>query len=295
MAIELILAMAAAGLAATLVVLVMAGTVSDLVTNNETLWLTLRAKEGSLASAAYVFGQRLFLKLVQDLSWVANLSRKSAINLKRAGEDVSADTYVAQLVSQGLLISLILGIIATLLGASTGVFLAILVALLWVFFIQPSSLESRAEKRSRSIYKRIPYALDLSILVLETGGTLRQALEEVAAKDDPLAEEFRIALAEVDSGASQKLAFENMGDRVGLEPLTTILLAINRGQEMGAPMISTLETQAEAFREARLQQIEKLAVEAPTKMTFPNMMIMFAVLILIVGPLMVQLLGSGVF
>ena len=295
MATELLLAMIAAGLAASLVVLVMFSTIADLLTRNETLWLTLRAQESSLPSASYVFSQRLFLKLVQDLNWVANLSRKSTINLKRAGEDIAAEAYVAELVSQGLLISVVLGLIATLLGATSGVFLAILIALLWVFFIQPSSLESRAERRSRAIYKRIPYALDLSILVLETGGTLRQALEEVAAKTDPLAEEFRIALAEIDSGASQKLAFENMGDRVGLEPLTTILLAINRGQEMGAPMIATLETQAEAFRESRLQQIEKLAVEAPTKMTFPNMMIMFAVLILIVGPLMVQLLSSGVF
>ena len=295
MSLEIVLAIVTAALAASLVVLVVSGTITDLVTKNETLWLTLRAKESSIISASYVFSQRLFLKLVQDLDWIANLSRKSAINLKRAGEDIAAETYVAQLVSQGLLISVVLGLIATLLGATTGIFLAILVALLWVFFIQPSSLESRDEKRSRAIYKRIPYALDLSILVLETGGTLRQALEEVAAKTDPLAEEFRIALAEVDSGASQKLAFENMGDRVGLEPLTTILLAINRGQEMGAPMIATLETQAEAFREARLQQIEKLAVEAPTKMTFPNMMIMFAVLILIVGPLVVQMLSSGVF
>lgn len=295
MSLEIVLAIVTAALAASLVVLVVSGTITDLVTKNETLWLTLRAKESSIISASYVFSQRLFLKLVQDLSWVANLSRKSAVDLKRAGEDISAESFVAELVSQGLIISIVLGLIATLLGAATGIFLAILVALLWVFFVQPSSLESRAEKRSRSIYRRIPYALDLSILVLETGGTLRQALEEVAAKTDPLAEEFRIALAEVDSGASQKLAFENMGDRVGLEPLTTILLAINRGQEMGAPMIATLETQAEAFREARLQQIEKLAVEAPTKMTFPNMMIMFAVLILIVGPLVVQMLSSGVF
>ena len=59
-------------------------------------------------------------------------------------------------------------------------------------------------------------------------------------------------------------------------------------------MITTLETQAEAFREAGFNK-SKLAVEAPTKMTFPNMMIMFAVLILIVGPLMIQLLSSGVF
>ena len=210
------------------------GTITDLVTKNETLWLN-RAKGSSLSPHSYVFSQRLFLKLVQDLDWVANLSRKSAINLKRAGEDIAAETYVAQLVSQGLLISVVLGLIATVLGATTGIFLAILVALLWVFFMQPSSLESRAEKRSRAIYKRIPYALDLSILVLETGGTLRQALEEVAAKTDPLAEEFRIALAEVDSGASQNWPLKIWAIALGLEPLTTILLAINRGTGNGSP------------------------------------------------------------
>jgi len=130
---------------------------------------------------------------------------------------------------------------------------------------------------------------------LETGGTLRQGLEEIAAKDDPLAEEFRIALAEIDSGATQRLAFRNLSRRVELEPLETVLMAITRGQEMGSPMALTLTTQAESFREARLQQIEKLAVEAPTKMAFPNMMIMFSVLLLIVGPLLMQLMSSGVF
>jgi tight adherence protein C len=292
---ELIIAMAAAFLSAALVVFVIFGAVAALVTKNETLWLTIKAQEGSLPVSSYKFAQRIFLKLVENLTWVATLSKKSAKDLKRAGMDVSADTFVAQLVSQGLLITIVLGLIFMAFGSLMGMFIAAFLGLFWVFYIQPSNLATKAEKRSHSIYKRIPYALDLSILVLETGGTLRQALEEIATKNDALAEEFRVALAEIDSGASQKVAFQNMGERVGLEPLTTILLAINRGQEMGAPMVATLETQAEAFREARLQQIEKLAVEAPTKMTFPNMMIMFAVLLLIVGPLMVQLLSSGVF
>ena len=97
------------------------------------------------------------------------------------------------------------------------------------------------------------------------------------------------------SGATQATALRNMGTRVGLESLETILNAINRGEETGAPMVETLVTQAEAFRERRLAEIEKMAVEAPTKMTFPNMMIMVSVLLLIVGPLLLQLASSGLF
>jgi pilus assembly protein TadC len=70
-------------------------------------------------------------------------------------------------------------------------------------------------------------------------------------------------------------------------------MAIVRGQETGAPMAETLSTQAELFRERRLQELEKLAVEAPTKMTFPNMLVMLSVLIIILGPVIVNISTSG--
>jgi len=270
-----------------------------LVTNlrdaNETRWLSLMAKHDSALKALGPFVRYLFYSFMSGFASVQNLKTKSALNLARAGNDQNPEQYVGDILWEGFLITLTLVLLIILLGGTTALFLAFLLGGLWSFFIRPSLLDSEAEFRSRQIYRRIPYALDLSILVLETGGTLRQALEETSAKDDPLAEEFRIALAEIDSGASQKQAFENLSKRIALEPLETVLTAINRGEEMGAPMVETLVTQAQAFREARLQQVEKLAVEAPTKMTFPNMMFMFAVLLLIVGPLLIQLLSSGIF
>jgi tight adherence protein C len=145
------------------------------------------------------------------------------------------------------------------------------------------------------IYRAIPYALDLGVLVLQAGGTLREVLEQVAKGKGPFADELRITLNEIDSGASQATALKNMSNRVRLEPLDTVVLAINRGEETGAPMAETLATQAELFRERRLQELEKLAVEAPTKMAFPNMLIMLSVLILVIGPLIVRIVTSGMF
>jgi pilus assembly protein TadC len=97
----------------------------------------------------------------------------------------------------------------------------------------------------------------------------------------------------MDSGATQSAALRNLSQRVGLSALDSIVMAIIRGMEMGAPMARTLATQAELFRERRLQELEKKAVEAPTKMTFPNMLVMLSVLILILGPVLVKIGSSG--
>ena len=58
-------------------------------------------------------------------------------------------------------------------------------------------------------------------------------------------------------------------------------------------MAKTLETQAEVFRFRRLQRAERLAVEAPVKMMFPNMLVMLAVLLLVLGPVLVKLGQDG--
>jgi Flp pilus assembly protein TadB len=292
----MIVALIVSALAAGLAVWVVLATIADVVEANETRWLSLKAAAGNSAlSATLPFVRFVFYRWASSFGMVQNLLRKSRRNLTRAGLSTDPEQYVGDILWQGLMTAVVMSVIIVFLGGDTAIFLAVLLGGLWSFMIQPSLLDSKAELRTRLIYRRIPYALDLSILVLETGGTLRQGLEEIAQKDDPLAEEFRIALAEIDSGATQRLAFRNLSRRVALEPLETVLMAITRGQEMGSPMVLTLTTQAESFREARLQQIEKLAVEAPTKMAFPNMMIMFSVLLLIVGPLLMQLMSSGVF
>jgi tight adherence protein C len=262
----------------------------------EKLWAHTRATTEGTLEAVNRFMRLALLETVRPLPSIQKLLRNVKKNLATAGYASSADEFVSQLLWQGLLTALVASIfIGILFAPLSGAFIGIACGLLWAMWIRPALLDADASKRSRAIYRRIPYALDLSVLVLETGGTLREGLEEISKQDDPLAEELRITLLEMDSGSTQSTALKNMGQRIGLESLETILMAINRGEETGAPMVNTLITQAEMFRERRLQEIEKMAVEAPTKMTFPNMMIMIAVLLLIVGPLLIQLVSSGLF
>ncbi len=293
---SLIMAMAAAATAAICLVYCFGLAVLDALAARSQLWARTRATSAGTTDAVGRFMRLSLLEAVRPLPSIQRLLRQVKRDLARAGLAVDAEEFVSELLWQGIVTGLVVGAVFSLVFSPTaGIFLGAASGLLWAIWIRPALLDADASKRARTIYRRIPYALDLSVLVLETGGTLREGLEEIAAQDDPLADELRITLLEMDSGATQATALKNMGERVGLESLETILTAINRGEETGAPMAQTLITQAESFRERRLQEIEKMAVEAPTKMTFPNMMIMVSVLLLIVGPLLIQLVQSGLF
>ena len=295
MQLTFLMACAAAFFSAFLLVLWMGAVIRNLFVEREREWALVQASNSSRFDAFNAFFRSGVHDYMMRFPTVQRLSRKVARNLGRAGVPVDAKAWVSGTLYEGVIVALVLSVVLGLLIGFSGVFIGVSLAALWALWIKPYLLDADGESRSRAIYRRIPYALDLCVLVLETGGTLREGLEEVAEHKDPLAEELRVALLEMDSGATQAAALKSMAKRVGLESLETIVLAINRGEETGAPMVNTLVMQAEMFRERRLQEVEKLAVEAPAKMTFPNMMIMLAVLLLIVGPLVIQLADSEMF
>jgi tight adherence protein C len=218
---------------------------------------------------------------------------KLRVDIVRAAAAETPEQYLGQTLFEGLLVFVIAGLACLFLFGPASMVMPLVLALAWVYFVRPALVDGDAEKRARAIYRRIPYALDLAVLVLQAGGTLREALEVASDRDDPLAVEMKAALKEMDAGATQSTALRNMSNRVGLESLDSIVMAIIRGLETGAPMAQTLATQAELFRERRLQELEKLAVEAPTKMTFPNMLVMLSVLVIILGPVLVKISKSG--
>ncbi len=284
---------AAAFLSFALLVVAIGQLISTFFVRYERMWsVAQRRNDSRLAALVALIKQVLAMEGVK-LRSIERMRSKLQIDVVRGASDLTADEYLGQTLFEGLLILLISGLACLFLFGPASLVIPLVLAVAWVYFIRPSLVEGDAVKRSRAIYRRIPYALDLAVLVLQAGGTLREALEVASARDDPLAQEMRAALKEMDSGATQSAALRNMSNRVGLESLDSIVMAIIRGLETGAPMAQTLATQAELFRERRLQELEKLAVEAPTKMTFPNMLVMLSVLVIILGPVLVKISRSG--
>lgn len=289
----LLIASTAAFLSAALFVLGSAMTLSGIFASHEREWVKAQSESESKLAALMTFAKRVLIDKGLQLQPVRNMYEGLQKNVVRANYPTSAEELLGQILVEGLLAFIIVMLLCVSFFGLASIFIPVLFAYVWVFWVRPSLTEAAGEKRARAIYRRLPYALDLGVLVLQSGGGLRDALEIVARNDDPLADEFRLAIKEVDAGASQAIALQNMSNRVGVPALDTIVLAINRGTETGAPMAQTLSTQAELFRKRRLQEIEKMAVEAPTKMTFPNMLVMLSVIVIVMGPVLVKISSSG--
>lgn len=283
----------AAFLSAALAIIAIGQLVSAFFERHEREWDSLTRRSDSRASALTGLLKQVLVTEGRRLRSIESMYQKLEVDVVRANAPETAEEYLADTLFQGLGIFVAGGLLCIVMFGFASLFIPFVLGLSWVYFIRPSMVEGDAERRSRDVYRRIPYALDLAVLVLQAGGTLREALEIVAVGDDPLAQELRAALKEMDSGATEGAALHNMSKRIGLDSLESIVMAIVRGQETGAPMAHTLTTQAELFRERRLQELEKLAVEAPTKMTFPNMLVMVSVLIIILGPVFVKIATSG--
>ena len=288
-----IIALVAAFLSFALIVVAVGQLVAGFFDRYDRQWtLAQRKNDSKFTAFTELLTQILFVESRKFRS-IENQYQKLKIHVVRANSPLTAEEYLGQTLLEGVYVLLIGSVFCLLLFGPASLLMPIILAATWVYFIRPSLVEGDGEKRSREIYRRIPYALDLAVLVLQAGGTLREALEIVAQRSDALAVEFRASLKEMDSGATEGSALRNMSGRIGLDSVDSIVMAIVRGQETGAPMAQTLATQAELFRERRLQELEKLAVEAPTKMTFPNMLVMLSVLIIILGPVIVNISTSG--
>jgi pilus assembly protein TadC len=289
----LFIAYAAAFIASALLVLAIARVVGGIFTRNERQWILARRENDSKSAALAAFARQVLIDEGLKLSSVRRMYEKLQKDLVRANYPLSPEEMLGQILLEGVMGFIVLLLLCVFFFGLASLLIPFVAGWTWIMWIRPSLTEADGEQRSRAVYRRLPYALDLGVLVLQSGGTLRDALEIIARNDDPLAEEFRTAITEMDSGASQAIALHNMSNRVGVPALDAIVMAVNRGDETGAPMAQTLSTQAELFREKRLQEIEKLAVEAPTKMTFPNMLVMMSVIVIVLGPVLVKISSSG--
>jgi Flp pilus assembly protein TadB len=291
----LLIASLAAFLSAALLVLVARSGIAALLENYADEWTAARRRNAGRIAAIVTFLKIVLVAETRRFESVERLHARLLKDVARANVATTAEDYLAQSLFEGFAFAVGGGIFCLVLMGPVAITIPVFMGVAWALWVRPSLVGSDGEKRTRAIYRAIPYALDLGVLVLQAGGTLREALEQVAKGGGALAEEIRIVLKEIDSGSSQATALKNMSNRVRLDVLETIVLAINRGEETGAPMAETLTTQAQMFRQRRLQELEKLAVEAPTKMTFPNMMVMLSVLVIIIGPLLMRISTSGMF
>ena len=156
-----------------------------------------------------------------------------------------------------------------------------------VGFLAPDYyLEGKIRTRHARIKKTLPDIIDLLVVSAEAGTGLDGALGVVIKrKHGPLPEEFYRLLTEVRLGKSRQDAWQDMGERVGLNDLEMLIAALRQAEQLGVSIANTLRTQADALRTRRSMQVRQMAATLSVKMLFPLIFcILPALFIVVLGP-----------
>src|SRR5690606_26407947 len=121
--------------------------------------------------------------------------------------------------------------------------------------------------------RAFPDALDLMLICVESGMSVEQSFrkvaQEIGSQSIPLAEELTLTTAELSFLQDRRQAFENFGNRVGLDSVKSICTALIQAERYGTPVATALRTLSQENRDERMQAAEKKAAALPPQLTVP--------------------------
>jgi tight adherence protein C len=204
----------------------------------------------------------------------------------------SGDPRGATVVDEVILRKVEFGAIGLLLGLMLGLasgglmWLAVPALALAGFYVTDLLLYNKVIKRDEEMAKRLPDALDMLNLCVESGLSFAAALGQVAANQSgPVAEEFAIALQEMQYGKSRGEALTAMAGRTGQDDVERFVSAMLQVDKLGVPVAVVLREQAKEMRAKRYARAREQAQKVPVKILMPLMLCFLpALFIIILGP-----------
>jgi tight adherence protein C len=159
-------------------------------------------------------------------------------------------------------------------------------------------LKNTTSKRQFSIRRAWPDCLDLLLLCVEAGMSMEHAFKRVAREigqqSAELAEELTLTTAELSFLEDRTRAYDNLGRRIGLDNVRSVMTALIQADRYGTSVGQALRVMAEEGREARMMEAEKKAASLPPKLTVPLILFFLPVLfIVILAPAAIKIFGPG--
>lgn len=162
-------------------------------------------------------------------------------------------------------------------------------------FLPRFILKRMIRDRQREITVGLPDALDLTVVCVEAGLALDQALlrvgEDLKYAHPALSEEFYISNLEMKAGKPRAEALRSLAVRTGVEDVRSLVAALVQTDRFGTSIAQALRLYSDALRTERRRRAEEAAAKTSTKMIIP--LVVFALLPLIfvtLGPAIIQLL-----
>ncbi len=231
-------------------------------------------------------------KSVLPASMLANIEKQ----LVMAGSPMKVNTFVAIWATCVFFMTGFVLFAMVVVGQAVGIKQALAImgfgAIGWMF--PRMWLKGKVKARQKAVIRALPDALDLVTTCVEAGLGLDAALARVAEKSKgPLAEEISRMLREAAMGKLRREALMEMGERIGVEELSSFINSVIQAEQLGVGIAQVLRVQSEQLRMRRRQRAEQSAHEAPIKMLFPLVLFIFpAFMLVILGPAVIRIAQS---
>ena len=161
------------------------------------------------------------------------------------------------------------------------------------FFVPRFFLKRMIKDRQQRIRIALPDALDLTVICVEAGLALDQALMRVG-KDlhhahPDLSDEFHLVNLEMRAGKPRAEALRNLVDRTGVDDIRSLVGTLIQTDRFGTSVAQALRVHSDSLRTARRQRAEEQAAKTTIKMVPPLVVfILVPFLAVTVGPALIQ-------
>jgi tight adherence protein C len=164
------------------------------------------------------------------------------------------------------------------------------------FMLPALWLGSKIRGRKNSVIKSLPDALDLLTICVEAGLGFDQAMQKVAEKwDDDLSRAFARVLHEIRLGKTRREALRELSNRLDVSDVTSFVAAVIQAEQLGVSIAKVLRIQSDQMRVRRRQRAEEKAHQAPVKMLFPMVFLIFpAIWVVLLGPAVLQVMFTSI-
>ena len=162
------------------------------------------------------------------------------------------------------------------------------------FFLPRFVLKRMIRDRQQRIRLGLPDALDLTVICVEVGLALDQAMmrvgEDLYHAHPDLSDEFHLVNLEMRAGKPRAEALRNLVNRTGVDDIRALVTTLVQTDRFGTSVAKALRVHSDSLRTERRQRAEEQAAKTTIKMVIPLVLfIMPSLLVVSVGPAVIQL------
>lgn len=163
------------------------------------------------------------------------------------------------------------------------------------FFLPRFFLKRMIHARQQRIRLGLPDALDLTVICVEAGLALDQAMMRVGqdlhhAHPD-LSDEFHLVNLEMRAGKPRAEALRNLVDRTGVDDIRSLVGTLIQTDRFGTSVAQALRVHSDSLRTERRQRAEEQAAKTTIKMVPPLVVFVLPSIIFVtIGPAVISLI-----